>query len=132
MGDTGPANIRAAFETALTDHGGVVLVDFFATWCGPCHMLAPVIDRVEKKFDGRATVARVDIDKFGALAAAYQVQSIPTLLLFKDGQLLGRLQRTRTERGLTDAIEAAIAGELMPSERSLDSAAPFTRGASLD
>ena len=67
---------------------GVTLVDFFATWCGPCKMLAPVLEEVSKEFEGRAKVVKVDVDEVSILASRYGVMSIPTLLFFKDGSLV--------------------------------------------
>ncbi|MBR1847420.1 MAG: thioredoxin, partial [Bacilli bacterium] len=65
---------------------GEVLVDFFATWCGPCNMLAPILEQVANE-NPELTIAKVDVDEVGALAQRYGVASIPTLLYFKDGEL---------------------------------------------
>lgn len=66
---------------------GVVLVDFFATWCGPCRMVAPVLEGLAEKYAGRMEIVKVDVDQSQSLAMQFGVQSIPTLLLFKDGAL---------------------------------------------
>ena len=68
---------------------GEVLVDFFATWCGPCNMLAPILEQVANE-NPELTIAKVDVDEVGALAQRYGVASIPTLLYFKDGELKNR------------------------------------------
>ena len=70
------------FDTIVKN--GLVLVDFFANWCGPCKMMAPVLEEVEKEVDG-LIVVKVDTDKEGELALKYGVQSIPNMILFKDG-----------------------------------------------
>ena len=63
-----------------------VLVDFWATWCGPCRMLAPVIEKVAEKYAGRVKVGKVNVDEEPALASAFRVSSIPTLMVFKNGR----------------------------------------------
>lgn len=70
-----------------TISNGVVLVDFFATWCGPCRMVAPVLEDLAQKYAGKMEIVKVDVDQSQSLAMQFGVQSIPTLLLFKDGSL---------------------------------------------
>lgn len=68
---------------------GRVLVDFFATWCGPCKMLAPVLEEIDQRKEaGDLLIVKVDVDEVGAVAAKYGIQSIPTLILFENGQAL--------------------------------------------
>jgi len=67
-----------------------VLVDFYADWCGPCHMIAPAIKQVAAELDGKVKVVKVDVDKNQAAAAAYGIRSIPTLILFHKGNVLWR------------------------------------------
>lgn len=64
-----------------------VLVDFWATWCAPCRMIAPVIEQLADKYDGKITVAKVDVDENQELSIRYGIQSIPTVVLFKDGKV---------------------------------------------
>ena len=67
---------------------GVTLVDFYATWCGPCKMLAPFIEEVASDYEGKVNVCKVDVDEVEALAYKYNIRSIPSLIYFKDGKLI--------------------------------------------
>lgn len=67
-----------------------VLIDFFATWCGPCQMMHPVLEELSEKLKGKARIIKIDIDKNQELAAQYNVRSVPTLMIFKDGDLKWR------------------------------------------
>ena len=69
---------------------GVTLVDFYATWCAPCRMLTPIIEEIATHFEGKITVAKVDIDQDQKIAAQYQVTSVPTMVLFKSGKEANR------------------------------------------
>ncbi len=80
---------RDGFEKAL-EQGAPMLVDFWADWCGPCRMLAPVIDKLAEQYDGKVVVGKVNVDEEGELAGRYGVMSIPTVVLFKDGRELTR------------------------------------------
>jgi len=70
---------------------GVVLVDFWATWCGPCKMIAPIVEQIAQEQEGKLTVGKLDVDANAQIAMKYGVMSIPTLILFKDGQPAERL-----------------------------------------
>ncbi len=76
----------ADFEEKVVKSSLPVLVDFWASWCGPCRMLAPVLEEVAKKFEGKVTVAKVDVDQNPEAAGKFGVMSIPTLILFKNGR----------------------------------------------
>jgi thioredoxin 1 len=70
---------------------GVTLVDFYATWCGPCRMIAPIVEQLAGKVQGKARVAKLDIDQAQQVTASLQITSVPTLILFKDGKEVKRV-----------------------------------------
>ena len=74
------------FDSILATKNTPVMVDFWATWCGPCRMVAPVIEQVAEEYEGRAIVDKVDVDECGDLAMRYGVMSIPTVMVFVNGQ----------------------------------------------
>lgn len=85
-----------------------VLVDFWAPWCGPCRMIAPTIEQLAEEMAGQAKVCKLNVDEATGLAARYSVTSIPTLIIFKDGQIVDRYVGAQSKERLRDAlIEAA-------------------------
>ncbi|GAB5412301.1 MAG: thioredoxin [Chlamydiales bacterium] len=86
---------------------GKTLVDFYADWCGPCKMLTPVLEEVATELKGKVVVAKLDIDKSQALASKFQVTSVPTLILFKDGAEAGRLVGLRDAEAIKEFVESA-------------------------
>ncbi len=99
----------ADFEKEVMQAEGPVLVDFWAPWCGPCRMMAPVIDAIAAKFAGRLKVAKVNVDEAGDLAAQFEIRSIPTLIMFKNGQAVDRLIGAVPESELTERLERLLA-----------------------
>jgi thioredoxin 1 len=91
------------FEAEISK--GVTLVDFNATWCGPCRMLSPILEEVAEFFKGKAHIAKVDIDSEQDTAAEYKVSSVPTLILFKDGEEVDRLIGLRDADSIKEFIE---------------------------
>ncbi len=77
----------ASFETDVLKAGQPVLVDYWAEWCGPCKMIAPILDEVSKSYDGRLQIAKMNVDENREVPAKFGIRGIPTLMLFKDGQL---------------------------------------------
>ena len=96
------------FREAVLESDKPVLVDFWADWCQPCHMLAPTIEQIAESYGDRITVAKVDIDAAKALATRYAVNSIPTVLLFKDGDVAGRLVGVRPQQDYATALDALL------------------------
>lgn len=87
---------------------GVALVDFWAAWCGPCMMLAPTIDELSEDFAGRAAIYKVNVDDEGELAARFGIMSIPTLIVFKNGEVFDKLVGVVPKENIAEVIEAAL------------------------
>ncbi len=85
-----------------------VLVDFHATWCGPCKQLSPVIEKVATTFNQRLKVIKVDVDKNSAAAQAYQVKGVPTMILFKEGKIVWRGSGYMDENNLSKTLQAFV------------------------
>ncbi|MBA2728521.1 MAG: thioredoxin, partial [Parachlamydiaceae bacterium] len=86
---------------------GVTLVDFFADWCGPCKMIAPIMEQLGGEFHGKATIAKLDIDSAQDTTSTFQVTSIPTIILFKDGKEVKRVVGVRDKQSLAAMVTSA-------------------------
>lgn len=81
-----------SFSELIAGSDRPVLVDFYAHWCGPCQMMAPILEQVNTQLKGKLTVVKIDSDRYPHLASQYQVQALPTLMLFKHGQPVDRIE----------------------------------------
>jgi thioredoxin len=98
----------ASFETDVLGAGVPALVDFWAAWCGPCKMIAPLLDQVADEFDGKVKVCKVDVDANPQTAAKFSVRGIPTLMLFKNGELEATKVGALSKSQLTDFINTNL------------------------
>ena len=101
----------ADFDAAVLQSGEPVLVDFWAEWCGPCKMMSPVLDELAETYGGKLKVAKVNVDENRATAIKYHVQSIPMLLLFKDGQIQATQIGAVGKGQLTQMIDKALGSQ---------------------
>lgn len=85
-----------------------VLVDFFATWCGPCKMMAPILEDVKKQIGDSATIVKVDVDKSQELSMEYGIQAVPTLMLFKNGEILWRASGVQRATDLVALLQQFV------------------------
>ena len=92
------------FQQTISEYG-VVLVDFWASWCSPCKMIAPILDQLAQEFKGRAVVAKLDVDRNRKTADAFKVSGIPTLILFKDGRPIERVTGALPRNALKGLIQ---------------------------
>ena len=96
------------FEEIVLKSNQPVLVDFWAAWCGPCRMVGPIIDEISSDYAGKAVVGKVDIDRNQQYAAQFGVRNIPTVLIFKDGELVDRKVGVSSKNDYAAALDALI------------------------
>ena len=112
---------EANFQNEVIAAPQPVLVDFWAPWCGPCRTIGPIVNELAKDFDGRAKVAKVNVDDAPALAQRFEIQGIPTILIFRDGRVVDQVTGVVPRRELTAKLDKVIA------ESGKSSAAPTNR-----
>lgn len=94
----------------IIESGKPVVIDFWATWCGPCVRMAPIIDELAAEYEGSVVVGKYNVEEEGDLSATYRITSLPTILFFKDGKKTDiRLAGSQTKANLKDAIEKLLA-----------------------
>ncbi len=98
----------ASFEQEVLKSEVPVLVDFWAEWCGPCKMIAPHLDKIAEDYGDKIRIRKVDIDEERGLAEKYRVESIPTLMFFKDGKLVDQLIGARPPKDITSRLDNLI------------------------
>ena len=95
------------FEATLSE--GVSLVDFWAPWCGPCRMIAPVIEELAEDFDGKAKICKVNTDEEQDIAVKFGIRSIPTIMFFKNGEMVDQVVGAQSKQALADKINGLLA-----------------------
>tara|TARA_B110000908_G_C10248341_1_gene450247 strand:- start:118 stop:435 length:318 start_codon:yes stop_codon:yes gene_type:complete len=98
----------ANFDEIVLKSEQPVMVDFWAAWCGPCRMVGPIIEDISKDYDGKAVVGKLDVDAHQEFAAKYGVRNIPTVLVFKGGELVGRQVGVAPKKAYSDALDTVL------------------------
>jgi len=98
----------ASFEETVLKSDKPVMVDFWAAWCGPCRMVGPIIEQISEEYAGKAIVGKVDVDSNQEYAAKYGVRNIPTVLVFQNGEVVGRQVGVAPKNAYTEAIDALL------------------------
>ena len=100
---------KSNFDQEVLKSSTPVLVDFWAEWCGPCKMVAPILDELATEYEGKVKIGKVNIDEHQDLATEYGIRAIPTLLLFKDGQVADQIVGLRSKRDFKSKLDRVAA-----------------------
>lgn len=99
---------KSNFEQEVINSGKLVLVDFWAEWCGPCRIVAPIIEQLADEYHGKVIVGKVDVDSEEELAVRFRIMSIPTIILFREGNIVERLTGARSREEFKSVIDNYI------------------------
>ena len=96
------------FKAEVLDYQGVAMVDFWAPWCGPCRMVAPIIDQLAEEYEGKVKIGKVNTDENLALSTQYQIMTIPTMLVFKDGKVVDTINGALPKQRIAAVLDKWI------------------------
>ncbi|NLV92007.1 MAG: thioredoxin [Firmicutes bacterium] len=96
------------FNSEVLEAEGVVLVDFWAPWCGPCRMVGPIVDKLAQTYAGKAKIAKLNVDENPYTASQFQIMSIPTMMIFKDGELVDQWVGAMPEQAIVERLERQL------------------------
>lgn len=96
------------FEQEITNYKGIAMVDFWASWCGPCKMFSPTVDEIAAEYAGKAKICKLDTDQGMQVSAKYHISSIPTVLFFKDGEVAAQMVGLQSKEEVKKQLDALL------------------------